>query len=51
MAKMNMTERVAELFGSLTRETAMAALRYWKHDDEFLRAQSDIARLSTGTGL
>jgi uncharacterized protein (DUF2336 family) len=45
------TPKVSELFSSLSRETAMAALRYWKHDDEFLRAQSDIARLSTGTGL
>ena len=44
------TPKVAELFGSLTREAAMAALRYWKQDDEFLRAQSDIARVSSGVG-
>ncbi|HUT50149.1 MAG TPA: DUF2336 domain-containing protein [Alphaproteobacteria bacterium] len=44
------TPKVAELFGSLTREAAMAALRYWKQDDEFLRAQSSIARVSSRTG-
>ncbi|MDH3233445.1 MAG: DUF2336 domain-containing protein [Alphaproteobacteria bacterium] len=44
------TPKVAELFASLTREAAMAALRYWKQDDEFLRAQSDIARVSSGVG-
>lgn len=44
------TPKVAELFASLTREAAMAALRYWKQDDEFLRAQSDIARVSSGIG-
>jgi len=42
------TPKVAQLFSSLTRETAMAALRYWKQDDEFLRAQTVLAQPSAG---
>ena len=44
------TPKVAELFGSLTSDTAMAALRYWKQDDNFLRAQSELARPAAGLG-